>query len=172
MIRALLDSFNTTLVQLKAQFLVGCGAPHQAFQYHTGPIKRRSGREREETIPKSFQYHTGPIKSIFPPFSLSLAHFAFQYHTGPIKRRGGRGVRGIGGLFQYHTGPIKRDTVSDGHTTLCGFNTTLVQLKAGRTGANTVSYQALFQYHTGPIKRHWGWLGVLAHSSFNTTLVQ
>ncbi len=57
------ESFNTTLVQLKAD-------PARAqvielereFQYHSGPIKRETPQS-PDTPASSFQYHSGPIKS-------------------------------------------------------------------------------------------------------------
>ncbi len=40
------DGFNTTLVQLKGVSLIFGAEGFYAFQYHTGPIKRRSSRPR------------------------------------------------------------------------------------------------------------------------------
>ena len=59
--------FNTTLVQLKA-CTWSSGKRCQSFQYHTGPIKRRTRSKRSTPKLCRFQYHTGPIKRSTPTF--------------------------------------------------------------------------------------------------------
>ena|GEM_PF-2710441 len=80
--RILALGFNTTLVQLKGRLLSRAVLPADAFQYHTGPIKRSSNFPSANFFHHRFQYHTGPIKRHNPvlrgdhPEDVSIPHWS------------------------------------------------------------------------------------------------
>ena len=65
---AMIASFNSTMVRLKALRLLGRGQL-PAFQFHYGTIKRRNANW-DYVLKTSFQFHYGTIKRRFVELSL------------------------------------------------------------------------------------------------------
>ena len=126
-------SFNTTLVQLKVMVREGGFVCPLWFQYHTGSIKRRSGRSSCGGISGSFNTTLVQLKGSARSDMVSIS---LSFNTTLVQLKGGHCGHRDRHLDSFNTTLVQLKVCAllrHRYYSIVRFNTTLVQLKGPET---------------------------------------